>query len=209
MVGGFVDQQTAAVFLVAMPSAEIVRTVIGIQKPLEMNAGNLSDESASEDLLDPGIAGRVAVIECDGDIASGFLLCIKDLLTFFRINGHGFFRDDIASELHGTADILVMRAVNGCHNDFIRFDFGDHAIEFDSLVGRQRCMTVMFCNVSVVKIHPVLIAVAKSAEFSRIGKIFHQRVDVHPGTLTGSDVHITNLTHFLPAPCALYLGGSE
>src|SRR5262249_42324873 len=66
MVGGLVHEQSAGVRLVAMPAAEIVRTVMGIELPLEIDGGDLADSAGCQYLLQQRTRRRIAVVERDG-----------------------------------------------------------------------------------------------------------------------------------------------
>src|SRR5699024_4541170 len=55
VVGGLVDEQAAAVGLVAVPAPEVVGPVGGVQDPLEVHRDHLADLSGGDDLLQGGV----------------------------------------------------------------------------------------------------------------------------------------------------------
>jgi len=71
----------------------------------------------------------IAVVEAHRAFAAGPLLGCQYLLTFVGVGGHGLFGEDIAAQIHGAADILMVVAVAGGDNHRVRLAFRDHAVE--------------------------------------------------------------------------------
>ncbi len=103
----------------------------------------------------------VAVVEGNTQIPPCVLDRIEDGAAFGDIGRHGFFRDDVAAELHGADDILVMRAIHRGHDDDIRFLLRDHAAKVPCQVGGNRLRLVSECVLAVVIVHAHRIRVAK------------------------------------------------
>ena len=197
MVGRLVHHQAAAVGLVAVPAAEVVRAVAGVEQPLEVDAGDLADDAGLEHLLDLAVARRIAVVEGDGQLAAGPLLGVDDLLALLDVDGHRFFTDDVAAEFHRAAGVLVVGAVHAGDDDHIGFGLGDHPVELVGLVGRHIGMivTLFLEEHVVVVVHAALVAVAEPNQFGDILVGRGDRPDVHAGTTAGSNHGITFLTH--------------
>ena len=70
-----------------MPAAEVVRAVAGVEQPLEVNAGDLADDTGLQHLLDLAVARRVTVVEGDGllYVGCGFLITVIPLLIIGAI----------------------------------------------------------------------------------------------------------------------------
>ena len=196
MVCGFVDKKSAGVVLVAVPAAEVVRTVARGKQPFEVDAGDLPDHTAFDDLLDFGIARRIAVVECNDHIFSGALLGVDDLLTLFRIDGHGFFGDDIAAELHGAADVFVVCAVHARDDDFVGFELRNHPVEILRLVSRKRRNAEFFLETVVPVIHTGLIRVTEPDQLAGVLEIAAKRIQIHGTASAGSNLHILLSCHF-------------
>ena len=105
VVGGFVNHQSAGIPFVPVPAAEIIRTVVGVEKPFKVDAGDLAANTAVQQFFDPGVTRAVTVVECHSEFFAGTLLGVDDHLALFGIDGHRFFGNDIASEFHGAAGV--------------------------------------------------------------------------------------------------------
>ena len=57
VMGGFMDEQSAAVPLVPVPAPEVVCAVAGIQRPFEVNRGHLADGVIHDQFPDLGMMG--------------------------------------------------------------------------------------------------------------------------------------------------------
>ena len=65
MVGHLVDEKAAAVGLVAVPAAEVVRAVHRVEHPLEGHGDDLAD-LATDELIEKKRAERLAQREAQG-----------------------------------------------------------------------------------------------------------------------------------------------
>ena len=63
MVSGFVDYQPAGVFFLAVPAAEVVSAVAGVQPVFEVDVEDVADDALSDDLPHLCRAGRPSVVE--------------------------------------------------------------------------------------------------------------------------------------------------
>ena len=66
VMGGFVDHQAAGIPFVPVPASEIIRPVIGVQKPFKVDAGQSPANPAGKQFPDFSIAWTVTVVERDG-----------------------------------------------------------------------------------------------------------------------------------------------
>ena len=135
MVGGLMDHQPARVGLVAVPAPVVIRPVVRIQQPVEINRQHLADHPRHQQFLDLGARRGIAVVEGDPALTSCLALGIDDALAFFSVGGHWFFGDHIAAQLHRPADIFVVGAVFGSHDHHVGPGFADHAFEIICQVG--------------------------------------------------------------------------
>jgi len=193
VVGGFVDHQAAGVVLVAVPAAEVVRAVAGVEQPFEMDAGDLADDSGVDDLFDLGVARSVTVVEGDGEVLAGALLGVDDLLAFISIDGHRLFADDVAAELHRAAGVFVMGAVHRGDDDRVGLAFGDHPVE---ILGRIGCdvgmvVAVLLEHDLVVEFHPLRVGVAESDQLGMVAELVQDGFDVHFRPAAGPDDAVT------------------
>ena len=135
VMGGLMYQQTAAVSLVSMPTAIVISAMLGIQQPLKVYGEYLADGIVHNQLANFRIRGIIPIVESNSQVTAGTLLRINDSLRLLLINGHGLFSDDIASQLHGADDILMMCTVNRGNNHDIRLRFFDHLVELRIVIG--------------------------------------------------------------------------
>src|SRR5204863_484036 len=70
VVARLVDHQPAGVALVAVPAAEVVGAVAGVEEPLEVDGEDAADRAGLEQLLDSAVARGVAEVEGDGEPAA-------------------------------------------------------------------------------------------------------------------------------------------
>ena len=160
VVRRLVHQEPAAVALVAVPPAEVIRAVARVEHPLEVHASHLADGAGLYDLEYLRVVRRVPVIESYAHVLPCSLDGRENLLAARRVDGHWLFCDDVAAQLHSPDDIDVMRAVNRCHNHFVRLGVSNHGIEIGGLVGRYFVMAQCF-QFGVGKIHACLVGVAE------------------------------------------------
>src|SRR5690606_23674239 len=71
VMAGLVHEQPARALLVAVPAAEVVGAVRGVQQPLEVHRGDLADAARREELAQRAVARRVAVVERHDHRAAG------------------------------------------------------------------------------------------------------------------------------------------
>ena len=57
------NHKTAAVSLISVPTAEVIRAVRGIEKPLEVDLSYLTDGIVHNKLANLGVMGRITVVK--------------------------------------------------------------------------------------------------------------------------------------------------
>ena len=129
VVGRFVHEEAAAVALVAVPAAEVVGAVGGVEQPLEVDGGDGADGAGAEELVDFGVVGGVAVVERHADDVGGALDGRDDVKAPGGVDSHGLFGDDVAAELEGADDVEVVGAVDGGDDDLVGLGRFDHAVK--------------------------------------------------------------------------------
>ena len=102
VVSALMYQQTAGLCHTGIPTTEVAGTVamqfhITGQQPLEVNAVNIADLTANDQLLDLGHEGSVAVVECNDDLVTGALFSLQNVTAEVITGGHGLFSDNIAA----------------------------------------------------------------------------------------------------------------
>ncbi|OPZ15695.1 MAG: hypothetical protein BWZ10_01712 [candidate division BRC1 bacterium ADurb.BinA364] len=190
MVRGLVDQQAAAVLLVAVPAAEIIRSMALVEHPFEHDRTDLADRSVLDQLLGFAANGRIAVVEGDDDPPPGPLFRVEDALAFLGVDRHRFFGDGVATALHGPHDVFVVVAVHGGDDHPIGLLLVDHAVEVLGLVGGDR-PAELFGEAFVAVIHPGLVAIAQADEFAGVAKLIGDGLCVHARTAAQADLHVT------------------
>ena len=120
MVRGLVHHQAAGVLLVAMPAAEVVGAVAGVEQPVEVHREHLADDAGHEQVLDLGARRRVAVVEGDPHVRPVLLLRVDDALALLRVGGHRLLGDHVAAQLHRPADVVRRGGVLGGDDHAVR-----------------------------------------------------------------------------------------
>jgi hypothetical protein len=187
VVGGLVDHQAAGIALVAVPAAEVVRPVGGVQQPLEVDADDVAQRAALDDLLDLRVAGGVAVVEGDGEVLAGALDRVDDLLALLGIDGHRLLADGVAAQLHGADDVAGVGAVHAGDDDGVGLLLGHHVVELVGQIGGQGRVVELLADLLVVVVHATLVHVAEGDQFTVLAEVLHEGFGEHPGTSTGAD----------------------
>ena len=197
MVRRLVDEQPARVALVAVPAAEVVRAVAGVEQPLEVHGGDLADDPLFEQALDLGVARGVAVVEGHAVVPARRLLGVDDLLALSGVDGHRLFADDVAAEFHGAAAVDVVGAVHAGDYHHVGLGDGDHLIEAVAREGRHVgvALAVDFEELAVVVLHAPRIDVADADELRAVAVGEAHRLDVHGSAIAGADQSVTGLSH--------------
>ena len=78
VVARLVDEEAPGVLLLAVPAAEVVRAVVGVQHPGEVDGGDPTDRAVLDHLAQRAVARRVAVVEGDDDLAAGAIDGVLD-----------------------------------------------------------------------------------------------------------------------------------
>jgi hypothetical protein len=166
VVGGLVHEQPAGHRLLAVPPAEVVGPVAGVERPGEVDQVRGADRAAGHELAEPGVGRRVPVVEGDREAAPGPLNRRQDLRHLGLVGGHRFFRDHVAAVLHGRHDVTVMVGVHGGDNDHVGTLPADEAGEVAGRVGRHRWPAVPAGQPAVVVGHPDRAGVAQGDEIA-------------------------------------------
>jgi len=119
----------------------------------------------------------IAIIE--GYLAglAGFTLGIDDALAFLGVSGHGLFGDHVAACFHRAADILVVKAVPGGHDDHIWMAFLEHHIKLRIQVPFDNDALPARPFHAVVQAPEIIIAQAN--QLAGICILVNQRVGIH------------------------------
>ena len=195
VVRGLVDQQTAGIVLAAVPAAEVVRSMTGVQQPLKRDTGNRARNARFQHFLDLRVAGRITIVECDRDVLAGALLRVDDLLAFFRIHCHRLFRDDIAPHFHGFADVKMVRAVHTRHNNFVRLLLRDHLFKVRRLIHRRTGHVVLRFNAVRPELHPRAVGITDRQQLAVFLEPVAQCIDIHAATTARADQNIFQFFH--------------
>jgi len=186
VVGGLVHEQAAGLVFFAMPAAEVVGAVAGIQHPGKVDVARAADRALHDQLAHGGCKRRVAVVECHAQRAAGPLDRVEDLAGLGVIGGHGLFGDGVAAQLHGAADVVVMRGVHGGDDDDVRPGFGYHAVEVAGVVGGQGVRAAL-PDLAVVPVHARLAEVTERDQLIPPCEVAEDGVNVHSGAAAGTD----------------------
>jgi len=128
-MGCFVHHQAAGILFLAVPAAEIIGAVTGIEHPVKIDGEDVADGPLHEQILDLGARRRIAIVEGCRAAPARLFDRFEDGAAFFGVGGHRLFSDDIASQLHGTDNILVMESIHCGDNHRLRPGFCDHPVE--------------------------------------------------------------------------------
>ncbi len=96
MVSRFMHQQAAAVALLPVPAAEVVRAVFGVEQPLKMDGVDLANRTVHQQLAYLAVVRRVAVVKGYTHAAARLFDSVKDTQGALLINGHRLFSNDVA-----------------------------------------------------------------------------------------------------------------
>ena len=112
MVRSLMNHKSSAVPLISVPTAEIVRSVGGIEKPLEMNLLDIAYRVVHNKLAHLGIMRSITVIKGHAKVLARTLNTVDYLLSLLRIYRHRLLGDNITAHLHSLDYVAVMGAVN-------------------------------------------------------------------------------------------------
>ena len=89
VVSCLMNHKTAAVSLISVPTAEVIRAVRGVKQPLEVNLSDLAYSVVHYKLTNLGVVRRIAVIEGNAKLFARSVNAVDYLLALVLINGHG------------------------------------------------------------------------------------------------------------------------
>ncbi|GAB4007401.1 hypothetical protein GCM10029992_61050 [Glycomyces albus] len=90
MVAGLVDQQAAGLLGQAVPAAEVVGAVAGVEQPVEADRDDLADRALAKEVGDLLVDRVVAVVEGDRDRSGRLPLGFEDGGGVLTGRGQGF-----------------------------------------------------------------------------------------------------------------------
>src|SRR5690554_2549936 len=111
------NQEAAAVALIPVPAAEIIRSMLGIKQPFKVDRGHIANYPVPDEFSDLSIMRSVPIVEGYPQAASRLLDRVEDGLTFLCVNGQRFLSDDITAHFHCLDNIDVMSAVDTGNQD--------------------------------------------------------------------------------------------
>lgn len=88
VVRAFVDQESTAVSLVAMPSSKVIRSMRRVQHPFEVHTGHFTDSSGLKNLENLGVVGCVTIVEGHPYVLARPVYRLQDFLASGCVNGH-------------------------------------------------------------------------------------------------------------------------
>eukprot|EP01135_Chromosphaera_perkinsii_P010108 Nk52_evm1s2013 gene=Nk52_evmTU1s2013 len=95
------DEEAAAVGLVAVPAPEVVGAVLGVQHPFEGHRDHLADLPRGDDPLQRGVAGAVAVVEGDQHLPAGAGDRVLDAAGARRVDRQRLLDHHVRARLQG------------------------------------------------------------------------------------------------------------
>ena len=133
MVARLVDEEAAGVPLLAVPAAEVVRAVLGVEHPREVDGGDLADRAVLDHLAQRAVARRVAVVEGDDDLAAGAVDGVLDGGGARPVDRERLLDDDVGAGIQRPDDERRVQVV-------ARAD--DHAIDRSARTIASSCRAV-------------------------------------------------------------------
>ena len=128
-------QQAAAVALLPVPAAEVVRAMFSIKQPLKMHRVNLADGVIHQQFTHFAVVRRIAIVEGDAHGFAGLFNGIKNTQRARLVDGHRFFGDHITARAQGAHDIVIVGSVHGGDDNRIGLRFADHRLKLRRLPG--------------------------------------------------------------------------
>ncbi len=104
VVGGLVYQQPARLVLAAVPAAEVVRAVDGVQRPLEVHGGDIADPAVRDGLPYRRVTGGVAVVEGDDELPGVALGGVGDPLAALGVDRQRLLHHHVAAGVQRGAE---------------------------------------------------------------------------------------------------------
>lgn len=206
VVGRLVYHDPAGVLLVAVPAAEVVRAMKGVEQPVEIDRENVSDHPVHQELFDLGAGRGVAVVEGDLAVTPGAFLGIDDLAAFLRIDRHWLFRDDVHSQLHAAHDVGMVSRIHRGDDDPVGLLFLHHLFEIFGKVDRGHIAVILLLPALLGVFQATEISVAEADQFGVFGIGVLDGVLEHPATAAGPDDGVAGLAAGGNLGC-LCLGG--
>ena len=167
----------------------------GVEQPLKVNLLYVADNAVHNKLTNLGLVGSVSVVEGNAKISSGALHAVDDLLALLCVNGHGLFRDNVATALHSLDDVLVVGAVNRGNDNYVGLGLLDHLFKVLAEVGRNCMVAVFFYKHLVSVVHSTLIYIAKSDQLGVFPKISDDCAVKHSRSAANTDLGVSLLFH--------------
>ena len=137
VVARLVHQQAAGVLLLAVPAAEVVGAVHGVERPLEVHRGDLADLAGRDDLAQGGVPRGVPVVERHDDVPAGLGDRARDPSAARPVDGQRLLDDDVGPRGERPRHQLGVRVVGRGHDDDVDGLLGDHLLEAVGRVLRQ------------------------------------------------------------------------
>ena len=176
VVGALVHEQTAGDVLTTVPAAEVVGAVGGVEQPLEVHRGDVTDGAVGDQLADHGVARGVAVVERHRQIARRGVHGVHDPAQSTVVDRHRLLGDHIQPALQGGGDVDVVGGVGGGDDQGVRSGLVEQPGQVLGGVGGHLGQTVA---VAVV-VHPDRVGIAEGHQLAHVGVGAGQRPHVHP-----------------------------
>jgi hypothetical protein len=112
-----VHEQPAGVLLLAVPAAEVVGAVGGVEQPLEVHRGDVTDLPGGDEGLERAVARGVAVVEGHQHVPAGALDRVRDATHPVLGRGQRLLDDGVRTGLQGGDDVVGVEDVRGGDDD--------------------------------------------------------------------------------------------
>ena len=194
VVAGLVHEQAAGVLLLAVPAAEVVCAVLGVEHPGEVDRGDLPDRALLQDLPQRTVARGVAVIEGDDHVASGAVDRIFDRGGAGGVDREGLLDDDVGTGIQRPHDELGVQVVARADDHAVHLFCGDHLLQAIGGVDQRRGLAALSDAVGVeLRTHRVRLE--DRHERGAVGVGRRDRVDVHLGARAGAGECVAEVGH--------------
>ena len=194
VVARLVDQQAAGVALLAVPAAEVVGAVLGVEHPGEVDRGDLPDEAVLDDLAQRAVAGRVPVVEGQHDLATRALDGVLDGGCARRVDRQRLLDDHVGTRLERPHDERRVLVVARADDDPIDLLGRDHLFELVGRPGGRRRQSAFLHAVDVER-RPHGVGLADRDEHRPVGVRARDRIDVHVRAVSRPDHRVPALAH--------------
>ena len=182
-----VHQQAAGVLLLAVPAAEVVGAVHGVERPLEVHRGDLADLAGRDDLAQRRVPRGVPVVEGHDDVAAGLADRARDPPAARPVDGQRLLDDDVGPRGERPRHQLGVRVVGRGHDDDVDGLLGDHLLEAVGRVLRQPGGPAEGRrDDALVVVHPARVGVEQRDEGGDVRVLPDDRVDVHARPVAGA-----------------------